>query len=102
MRTWGFRRRLSGYGRFRGPARVPEPDRGYLSMADAVPGKKYTVTGINGGYMLNSRLCAMGFVPGETFYVSGAFRGGSRCVVIKGTKFAICRRMAERIQVREI
>ncbi len=102
MRPWGFRRRVFGHRRFSDAVRAPESNIGYLSMADAVPGKKYTVVGINGGYILNSRLCAMGFVPGETFYISGAFRGGSRCVVIKGTKFAVGRGMAERIQVREI
>ncbi|MDD3819447.1 MAG: FeoA family protein [Actinomycetota bacterium] len=72
-----------------------------LTMADAVPGKKYRITGIHGGCKLNSRLCAMGFVPGEVFHVSGASAGGPVCVVIKGTKFAIGRGMAERIQVVE-
>jgi ferrous iron transport protein A len=71
-------------------------------MADAVPGKKYRIIKIDGGCRLNSRLCAMGFIPGEIFYVSGASRGGPLCVFIKGTKFAIGRGMAERIQIREI
>jgi Fe2+ transport system protein FeoA len=101
MRRWGFRRRAAGPGRFAGTARVPASGKNYFSMADAVPGKQYRVIRIDGGYRLNSRMCAMGFVPGEVFYVSGASRGGPRCVVIKGTKFAIGRGMAERIQVEE-
>ena len=71
-------------------------------MADAVPKKRYRVVRINGGYRINSRLCAMGFVPGEVFYVSSAYRGGPRRVYIKGTKFAIGSGMAESIQVEEI
>ncbi len=97
MRRWGFRKHI-----IRGPRRVPLIHEKYFSMADAVPGRKYRLVRINGGYRINSRLCAMGFIPGEIFYISGASRGGPRCVIIKGTKFAIGRGMAERIQVEEI
>ncbi|MDD3629228.1 MAG: FeoA family protein [Actinomycetota bacterium] len=83
------------------PVSTDSTDKKILTMADAVPGKKYRITGIHGGCKLNSRLCAMGFVPGEVFHVSGASAGGPVCVVIKGTKFAIGRGMAERIQVVE-
>jgi len=77
-------------------------DEGIFSMAEAAPGKKYRIARINSGCRLNSRLCAMGFIPGEVFYVSGASRGGPLCVMVKGTKFAIGRGMAEKIQIREI
>ena len=96
MRRWGLRKRGISAGR------IPLIDEGFFSMADAVPGKKYRIVRIDGGYRLNSRLCAMGFIPNEIFYVSGASRGGPLCVVVKSTKFAIGRGMAERIQIREI
>lgn len=96
MRRWRFGRNPGG------PSRAPAGGSGFFSLADAVPGKKYKIVKIHGGYRINSRLCAMGFVPGEEFYVSGASRGGPRCVMVKGTKFAIGRGMAEKIQVREI
>jgi len=96
MRRWGLRERGAG------ARRTLLIDEGFFSMADAVPGKKYRIIKIDGGCRLNSRLCAMGFIPGEIFYVSGASRGGPLCVFIKGTKFAIGRGMAERIQIREI
>lgn len=73
----------------------------FFSMAEAVPGKKYKIIKIDGGCRLNSRLCAMGFIPGEGFYVSGASLGGPLCIMIKGTKFAIGRGMAERIHIKE-
>ena len=95
MRRWGLR--------FRGRETNREYHRAedIYSMAGAVSGKKYKIMKIDGGCRLNSRLCAMGFIPGEVFYVSGASRGGPLCVLIKGTKFAIGRGMAERIQIRE-
>jgi ferrous iron transport protein A len=102
MRRWGLGRRITGHRRLGEALRGHVPERRLFSMADAVPGKKYRVLRIHGGYRLNSRLCAMGFVPGEVFYVTGASRGGPRCVIIKGTKFAIGSGMAERIQVEEI
>ena len=96
MRRWGLRRRGTGAS---GTLLI---DKGFLSMAGAIPGKKYRIIKIDGGCRLNSRLCAMGFLPSEIFYVSGASRGGPLCVFIKGTKFAIGRGMAEKIQIREI
>jgi len=96
MKRWGLRHR-------RGEVRkTPLAGNGIMTMIDAVQGEKYRIIKIDGGYKLNSRLCAMGFIPNEIFYVSGASRGGPLCIVVKGTKFAIGRGMAERIQIREI
>lgn len=75
---------------------------GVLHLTEALPGKKYRIAGINGGCRLNSHLCAMGFIPYEVFSVSNVSRGGSLCVVVKGTKFAIGRGMAEKILIREL
>ncbi len=96
MRRWGLQ--------FRGRKANREHYRAedIFSMAEAAPGKKYKIARIDSGCRLNSRLCAMGFIPGEVFYVSGASRGGPLCVMVKGTKFAIGRGMAEKIQIREI
>ncbi|MBA7589164.1 hypothetical protein ES708_31241 [subsurface metagenome] len=96
MRKWGFRHRGGDAGK------TPQINNGIMTMADAVQGRKYRIIKTDGGYRLNSRLCAMGFIPNEIFYVSGASRGGPLCIVIKGTKFAIGRGMAERIQIRKI
>jgi Fe2+ transport system protein FeoA len=122
MRGWGYRLKGHGPGMSPGirgqgghrkrikekiispvsePVSIDSTGKKILTMADTVAGKKYRITGIYGGCKLNSRLCAMGFVPGEVFHVSGASAGGPVCVVIKGTKFAIGRGMAERIQVVE-
>lgn len=96
MRRWGFRHRRKSYWQ------APQAGDGILLLTDAVPGKKYMIVGINGGTRLNSHLCAMGFIPYEVFTVSDVSRGGSLCVVVKGTKFAIGRGMAEKILIREI
>jgi len=96
MRKWGFRHR-GGDAR-----KTPPINNRIMTMTDTVQGRKYRIIKIDGGYRLNSRLCAMGFIPGEIFYVSSASRGGPLCVVVKGTKFAIGRGMAKRIQIREI
>ncbi len=95
MRRWGLRRRISA-------GRMPLTGGRIFSMADAIPGRKYRIMKIDGGCRLNSRLCAMGFIPGEIFQVSNASMGGPLCVFVKGTKVAIGRGMAERIQIREI
>ncbi|HEY4695773.1 MAG TPA: FeoA domain-containing protein [Candidatus Hydromicrobium sp.] len=95
MRRWGLQYRGRDTRRLHQIGEI-------FSMAAAVPGKKYKIIKIDGGCRLNSRLCAMGFIPGEVFYVSGASRGGPLCVLVKGTKFAIGRGMAERIQIREV
>ena len=96
MRRWGLRHRD------RANWKVSLPGEKILRLVDAVPGKKYKIVRINGGYRLNSHLCAMGFIPYEPFYVSRASGGGPLCVVIKGTKFAIGRGMAGKILVSEL
>ena len=96
MRRWGFRHRRKNY------CRPQQMGDGVLHLADALPGKKYRIARINGGCRLNSHLCAMGFIPYEVFSVSNVSRGGSLCVVVKGTKFAIGRGMAEKILIREL
>ncbi len=71
------------------------------TMADAAAGKKYKIIKILGGHRLNSRLCAMGLLPGETFRVYAAARGGPLCITVKGSKFAVGRGMVDRVIIRE-
>ncbi len=95
MRRFGF----GSWGRKERRGHFVKED--FYSMARAIPGKKYKIIKIDGGCRLNSRLCAMGFMPGEIFYVSGASMGGPLCIMVKGTKFAIGRGMAQRIHIKE-
>ena len=96
MKRWNF-----GH-RYRDIIKTPFADNRILNLADVVPGKKYKIIRINGGCKLNSHLCAMGFIPNESFYVSSTSRGGALCIVVKETKFAIGRGMACKILVEEI
>jgi ferrous iron transport protein A len=96
MRRWGLKHRRNTHWQRQ------QAGDGVLMLTEAVPGKKYRIVRINGGCRLNSHLCAMGFIPYEVFTVSDMSRGGSLCVVVKGTKFAIGRGMAEKILIREI
>ena len=72
-----------------------------MTLYDAVPGKKYRILRVEGGCKLNSRLCAMGLMPGELFTVYAYSRGGPVCIAVKGSKFAIGRGMMGRVVIRE-
>lgn len=96
MRRRGFRHKRKDY------LQIQQKGNGVLHLTEALPGKKYRIVQINGGCRLNSHLCAMGFIPYEVFSVSSVSRGGSLCIIVKGTKFAIGRGMAEKILIREL
>ena len=74
---------------------------GFMTLYDAVPGKKYRIERVEGGCKLNSRLCAMGLMPGEVFNVYAYSRGGPVCISVKGSKFAIGRGMMSRVFIKE-
>jgi Fe2+ transport system protein FeoA len=74
---------------------------GSMTLAYAVPGKKYRIIGIAGGCRLSGRLYAMGVMPNEIFTVYTYSRGGPMCITLKGTKYAIGRGMTERIFIEE-
>ena len=74
---------------------------GPMTLYDAVPGKKYRIQRVEGGCKLNSRLCAMGLMPGEVFNVYAYSRGGPVCISVKGSKFAIGRGMMGRVFIQE-
>jgi len=73
-----------------------------LTLASALPNKKYRIVSIDGGCRLNSKLCAMGLMPDEEFNVYVTSRGGPVCISIKGSKFAIGRGMTQKIIIEEI
>lgn len=75
--------------------------RKLLTLAHAVPGKKYRIIRIEGECKLSSRLCAMGLMPNELLSVHTASRGGPAIIAIKGSRFAIGRGMTNRIIVEE-
>ena len=74
---------------------------GFMTLHDAVPGKKYRIHRVEGGCKLNSRLCAMGLMPGEEFNVYACSKGGPVCISVKGSRFAMGRGMMGRVFIQE-
>jgi ferrous iron transport protein A len=82
--------------------KINRPHRpGFMTMHDAVPGKRYRIHRIEGGCKLNSRLCALGLIPGEIFNISTYSRGGPVCISVKGSKFAVGRGMMGKVFIKE-
>ncbi|GEM_PF-164559 len=79
----------------------PLQGRKLLTLAHAVPGKKYRIIKVEGDCKLSSRLCAMGLIPDELLSVYTASRGGPVLITIKGSRFAIGRGMTNRIIIEE-
>lgn len=80
---------------------VPLQGRKLLTLAHAVPGKKYRIIKVEGDCKLSSRLCAMGLMPNELLSVYTASRGGPVLITVKGSRFAIGRGMTSRIIIEE-
>ena len=83
------------------PLPAPSQGRKLLTLAHAVPGKKYRIIRVEGECKLSSRLCAMGLMPNELLSVYTASRGGPAIIAIKGSRFAIGRGMTNRIIIEE-
>jgi len=73
----------------------------HKTLSDARPGKKYRIVNVRGGCKMNSRLCAMGLMPGEDFSVYAYSKGGPVCISVKGSRFAIGRGMMGKVQIEE-
>lgn len=71
-------------------------------LANALPGKKYRIEKIYGGYGLNSRLHAMGIIPNEIVTVIYQTWGGPMTLAVKGVRIALGRGMAQKIEVSEV
>ena len=80
---------------------APSQGSKLLTLAHAVPGKKYKIIKVEGECKLSSRLCAMGLMPNELLSVYTASRGGPAIIAIKGSRFAIGRGMTNRIIIEE-
>lgn len=81
--------------------KAPSQGSKLLTLAHAVPGKKYRIIRVEGECKLSSRLCAMGLMPNELLSVYTASRGGPAIIAIKGSRFAIGRGMTNRIIIEE-
>ena len=63
------------------------------------PGRKVKLVRIDAGRGLNSRLAAMGLVPGAELTVVNCGRPGPFVVTVKGSKVMLGRGMADKILV---
>jgi len=77
-------------------------DKRVLTVADALPGKKYVISHIDGGYGLRSHLSSMGLVPNENLSVLNQSGGGPVTILIKGVRIAVGRGMARKIIIRKV
>lgn len=89
---FGRKRKIKKAARHR---RIP------MTLADAMPGKKYRILQVNGGHKLNSRLYAMGLMPDEEFTVQTSPGGGPVIIAVKGSRLAMGRRMTGKIIIGE-
>ncbi len=68
-----------------------------LSMVTA--GTSVVLRRVRAGRDLETRLTAMGFVPGETLHVRSNTRPGPLVVTVKGSRVMLGRGMADKIMV---
>ncbi|MBM3707685.1 MAG: ferrous iron transport protein A [Actinobacteria bacterium] len=80
----------------------PGKDSNKILLACALPGRKYRIVTIYGGYGLNSRLHAMGIIPNGTVTVIYQTWGGPMTLAVKGVRIALGRGMAQKIEVSEV
>ena len=71
-----------------------------LPLSDASAGSTVKVTDIDAGRGLTARLAAMGLIPGTQIAVSVNDRKGPVVVMVKDSKIALGRGMAEKILVQ--
>jgi Fe2+ transport system protein FeoA len=90
------------FGRKRKVKRAVGYRRIPMTLADAMPGRKYRILQVNGGHKLNSRLYAMGLMPDEEFMIYSSSRGGPAIIVVKGSRFALGRCMTGKIIIEEV
>ena len=74
-------------------------DRMHRPLSAVRPGSRVVLRRIRAGAELESRLLAMGFVPGETVEVCRNMAHGPLLVGIKGSRVMLGRGMAEKMAV---
>ncbi len=70
-------------------------------LTNAQPGKKVTVSSVDGGRQSEIRLSEMGFLPGQEIHVLQCSVMGPMMIMIKGTKMALGHGLARKIFVKE-
>ena len=80
---------------------VIQTDKKLMLLAHVKPGLKYRIEAIYGGYCLNSRLHAMGILPGEVVKVIHRTGLGPMTLAVKGVRIALGRGIAHKIEVSE-
>ncbi len=81
--------------------RKPQTQRGcaHMSLGMAREGQTVRVLSIHAGRGLQARLAALGILPGAELTVLCASHRGPVVVAVKGTRVALGRGMAQRIEV---
>ena len=74
----------------------------HILLAHVKPGMEYRIETIYGGYCLNSRLNAMGILPGEIIKVIHRTGVGPMTLAVKGVRIALGRGIAHKIEVSEV
>ena len=71
------------------------------SLSNLAPGEKGTVASLNGGWHFTRRLAALGLTPGGEVRMAQNFGRGPVIVRIRGTRLALGRGEAQKVQVRK-
>ncbi len=74
----------------------------FMLLAHVKPGLEYRIEAIYGGYCLNSRLNAMGILPGEIVKIIHRTGVGPMTLAVKGVRIALGRGIAHKIEVSEV
>ncbi len=69
-------------------------------LSEVKQGEKVRLTGVDAGHGLNSRLAALGIVPGTEITIVKKGSHGPFVVKVKGSKMALGRGIAHRIFVK--
>ena len=73
--------------------------KGSVPLSSVPPGGRARLVGVEAGQGLRARLAAMGLVPGARLVMLSNRGGGPAVVEVKGTRLALGRGMARKIQV---
>ncbi len=78
-----------------------DDDKKVMLLAHVKQGHQYRIEAIYGGYCLNSRLHAMGILPGEIVKVIHRTGAGPMTLAVKGVRIALGRGITHKIEVSE-
>lgn len=65
-------------------------------------GKTVELISIEGGFCMEKRLSELGLLPGEKINILSNFGVGHIMIIVKGSKLALGRGLAEKLLVKEI